>query len=85
MRSCGYHLKKNAELWAPFWKKFAKFLLFNEKCRLPCGIVGMVFNMFVELWVTVFQTWVELWVQILNQNRTSSSKTGQLAFTFDDV
>ena len=48
-RNYGYHLKKSAELWAPFWENVAKCLLFIGKCSLPCGIMGMVFIIFVEL------------------------------------
>ena len=51
VRNYGHHLKKSAELWAPFWKNVEKYLLIIEKCSLPCGNMGMVFIIFLDLWV----------------------------------
>ena len=51
VQNYGYHLKKSAELWAPFLVYVAKRWLFLEKCSLLCGVMGMVFIIFVELWV----------------------------------
>ena len=58
-----------------FWKNVVKFLLVIGKFSLPCGIMGMVFIIFVEFWVAFVQTWAELRVQILNQNGMPPSKT----------
>ena len=61
-----------------FWVKDMQQLFDDyfvlQKSYLLCGIMGIVFIMFAELWVTSFQTCAELLVQYFNQNGTSSSK-----------
>ena len=41
-------------IMAPFWRCVAKRWLFIADCSLPCGVVSMVFIIFMELWVTIF-------------------------------
>ncbi len=36
----------------------------TEKYSLPCGIMGILFIMFAELWVTIFNRFAELWVTV---------------------
>ena len=53
--------------WVKDMQKLFDFFVFLE-CYLVCGIMGIVFIKFAELWITFCQTCAELWVYIFNQN-----------------
>ena len=74
MRNYGYHLKKNAELWAPFWKNVAKCLFFIEHALCRVELCAWFSSCLRNYGSYVCQTWLRL--QILNQNDTPPPKLG---------